>query len=127
MNQLFRVLLPSWKFFDGRVDAAVLLYRLSDDGIVFGDWILCIPKTGKRSWKKLFLNTRENYLFAAHALIEYLKNDLSDGSDPAVSLELVKNLVEFQIRESEVNSKSNYFQFTLKGPEYLSPVFEVSQ
>ena len=121
MIQLFRVLLPSWKFFDGTVDAPVLWYRLSDDGVQFGDWILSVPKAGKRSWNKLFLNSHENYLFAAHALLEYLKNDLNDQADPSVSLELVKNLVEFQMNHTPVKPNA-FYQFKLN-EDYLSPVF----
>ena len=122
---IFRVLLPSWKFFDGVVDAPVLQYRLSRDGVSFNDWAPCIPKTGIRTWKKLWVNSRENYLFACHALVEYLKNDLEDGSDPAVSLELVKNLVEFQVKSSALTPELNYFQFNLR--DYISPVFRMDR
>jgi hypothetical protein len=122
MIQLFRVLLPSWKFFDGTVDAPILWHRLSSDGVQFDEWIQSIPKAGKRSWKNLFLNTRENYLFAAHALLEYLKNDFQEQSDPKVSLELVKNLVEFQIKLQVPTQGKSYFQFKFND-DYLSHVY----
>ncbi len=128
MVQLFRVLLPSWKFFDGVVDAPELFYRAVEP--MKTDWTLCIPKTGKRSWKKLWINERENFLFASHALIEYLRDDFADGSDPSTSLELVKNLVQFQMHEQGINPKK--FQFMLASTtdendaEYVSPVLEMT-
>ncbi len=118
MIQLFRSLIPSWRFFDGNVQAASLYYRTTTNQKDFTDWILCIPKTWERSWKNLFLNSQENYRFACHALVEYLKNDLEDQCDPTVSLELVKNMVQFQINEKRS------FQFKLTTPEYVSPVYD---
>lgn len=126
MIQLFRALIPSWRFFDGNVDAANLYFRMSDDQTNFSDWILCIPKTGKRTFKNLFLNSRENYLFACHALVEYLKNDLEDQADSTVSLELVKNLVQFQIQASAIK-QSSYFQFKISTPEFISAVYKVNE
>lgn len=120
MNQIIRVLIPSWRFFDGTVDAAVLTHRISDDGTTFGEWQNTIPKPPRRAWGKLFLNSNENQLFASHALLEYLKNDLVDGLNAEVSIELVKNLVEFEAKPKR------FFQFRLvcQTVDYTSEVFE---
>ena len=124
LAHLMRVLVPSWRFFDGKIEAPVLHYRLSQDQQNFTEWKLAIPKTGERSWKNIFLNTRENFLFARHALLEHLQDDLKYAEDPMISLELTKNLVEFEIRHRQVFSEVRYFQFKLSCPDYLSPVFE---
>ena len=120
MNQLIRVLIPSWRFFDGTVDAAVLLHRTSMDGQTFSEWIPTIPKPASRTLSRLFLNPRENQLFASHALIEYLKNDLVDGADASTSIELVKNLVIH-----EANPQHAFqFRLTCEAVDYTSEVFQ---
>jgi hypothetical protein len=120
MNQLIRVLIPSWRFFDGTVDAAILLHRTSTDEKTFTEWQTTLPKPDPRTLDRLFLNAHENYLFAAHALIEYLKNDLADEVDATTSIELVKNLVVFEIEPD------HYFQFrlTCEAVDYTSEVFQ---
>jgi len=120
MNQLIRVLIPSWRFFDGTVDAAVLQHRTSTDGQIFSDWQSTIPKPVRRTFGNLFLNPHENQLFAEHALIEYLKNDLVDGVDASTSIELVKNLV---IDEA---NPAHFFQFrlTCEAVDYTSEVVQ---
>lgn len=128
MTQLFRVLLPSWRFFDGVGEAPELYYRTSFE--TSSPWVLGIPKIQSRSWKKLFVNTEENFLFACHALLEYLKDDLRDGLDASVSLELIKNLTIYQMNLAGVSSTQ--FQFMLATTPnqaaalYVSPVLEVS-
>lgn len=119
MNQLIRVLIPSWRFFDGTVDAPVLSHRISQDGQSFSEWITTIPKPARRSFSNLFLNPNENQLFAAHALIEYLKNDLTDGVDASISIELVKNLVIHYAQPG------HHFQFrlTCEAVDYTSEVY----
>ena len=120
MNQLIRVLIPSWRFFDGTVDAATLWHRTSPDGQTFSDWQPTLPKPARRTFGKILINPEENYLFAAHALIEYLKNDLVDAIDASTSIELVKNLVIFQAHPKQ------YFQFrlTCEAIDYTSEVFQ---
>jgi hypothetical protein len=119
MNQLIRVLIPSWRFFDGTVDAPILTHRTSSDGLTFSEWQLTIPKPAHRTILKLFLNATENHLFATHALIEYLKNDLVDGVNATTSIELVKNLV---IHHTQPES---FFQFrlTCEVVDYTSEVY----
>jgi hypothetical protein len=120
MNQLIRVLIPSWRFFDGTVDAATLWHRTSLDGQTFSEWLPTIPKPARRTFGKIFINAEENYLFAAHALIEYLKNDLVDEVDATTSINLVKNLVIFEV------DPDHYFQFrlTCEAVDYTSEVFQ---
>ncbi len=128
MIKLFRAFFPSWRFFDGVVSSPELYYRVSQNGESFGDWILCIPKTKKRSFKNLFVNSRESFLFASHALLEYLKDDLEGEVDPTTSLELVQNLVRFRISEEGLEWKKFQFEVAyssdLAAPLYLSPALE---
>ena len=119
MNELIRVLIPSWRFFDGTVDAAVLYHRTSDDGVSFLEWQQTLPKPQTRTWIRLFLNAHENYLLAAHALMEHLKNDLEDQVDPSVSIELIQNLVRLQAP----NTKHYQFKLVSQSIEFTSEVF----
>jgi len=127
MLKILRVLLPSWKFFDGASDAPELYYRVVEDASILGEWKICIPKTKARALKNLFINSEENFHFASHALVEYLKNDLDEDANAQTSLALVKNLVQYQIEALGENAKS--FQFKLdteinsSEPIYLSSVF----
>lgn len=136
MLKLFRVLIPAYRFFDCTTDAPELLYRTSTDLScidhqgALGSWILCIPKPGPRTFKNLFLNHEENFLFACHALLEYFQNDLNEGLEESTSLSLVQNLVRFQIKK--FNPTARTFQFflgyTMDSADalYTSKVLEVS-
>jgi hypothetical protein len=139
MLKLFRVLLPSYRFFDCTTDALELLYRTSTERQdSFGPWALCIPKPGPRKLKNLFLNHEENFLFACHALLEYFQNDLNDGIEEGIeediaestSFRLVQNLVRFQIKK--LNPEARIYQFSLgytmdpSDALYTSIVLEVS-
>lgn len=119
MNELIRVLIPSWRFFDGVADAAVLFHRTSADGVTFSEWNQTLSKPQPRSWGKLFLNSQENYLLAAHALLEHLKNDLDDQVDASVSIELVQNLVK---HEAPIAARYQ-FRIISRSVEFTSEVF----
>jgi len=78
--QLFRVLLPSWKFFDRVASVPRLWVRFSQDGKSFSDWIDRLPRKGSRDWGRLFLNPRENKLFAAHSLLSQFAEAPEEGA-----------------------------------------------
>jgi hypothetical protein len=130
MIQLFRVFFPSWKFFDVHFETPDLFVCISTDGATFGEWTPSLPKIQNRSWKKLWINTNENFLFAGHSLVEYLANDVRDGSDSTTSLALVKNLVCFQLVANKTNFIKFQFKLSLKPdsnePLYQSPTFEAN-
>jgi hypothetical protein len=119
--QLFRIFVPSWKFFDGASLAPELYHRFSLDGESFSDWQVSIPKVQKRSFKNLWINDQENYYFAAHALLEYfmseLSGDLPDENENSVTLKLIQNLVVFQIRAKAIQPL--LFQFQIEYPDDL--------
>jgi hypothetical protein len=130
MLQLFRVLLPSWKFFDGVAPAPELFYRICQNSglnaaATQSPWTLCIPKIKSRSFENIFINEYENYLFSSHALIEYLKDDLREGCDPSVSLELVRLLVIEQMRDN--NHHHLDFQFMLSPQPIETEAFYISE
>jgi hypothetical protein len=86
--QLFRVLLPSWKFFDRAAPVPGLWVRYSRDGATWNEWIDRLPPGGDRDWERLFWNPRENERFAAFAVLSQFAEDPKDP----VSLELVTRL-----------------------------------
>jgi hypothetical protein len=130
MNQILRVLVPSWKFFDATSFAPELYYRLQNN-VGWGEWILAIPKIGKRSFKHLWVNSEESFGFASHALLEHLVDDLSEEKDSSVSLALVNQLVRFRINRSLTLAAK--FQFKVayvlndQEPIYSSPEFETQE
>jgi len=119
---LFRVLFPSWRFFDEVDLAPVLWVRISNNADAFGseafgEWTECLRKTGARTWTGLFLNGRENALHACHSLLKQFVLNLEEGdAESSVSLELVENLVLtslINLKMIPADPKASYFQFKL--------------
>ncbi len=73
--QLFRALIPSWRFFNDTMTVAVLEGRkLPVDGQT-ESWIPLLPKRGQRAFYELFYNPRDTILFASHAALEQFVTD----------------------------------------------------
>ncbi len=119
---LFRVLFPSWRFFEEFGSLPALSYRIktkpSQD---FGPWMSAIPSP-KRPWHSLFLNPEGNLFLAFHSLLEQCTDDLEefDGKElnsftQTTSYLLVKNLTEHQIKNhhKETLSSETRYQFRL--------------
>jgi hypothetical protein len=91
-----RVLLPSWRFFDGLGTAPELLMRVGPSVSSFGPWqfVITVPP---RRWRTLVWNPEGQLALASHALLERLQHELEEqpGTPPAtlVAYQLVLNLV----------------------------------
>jgi hypothetical protein len=98
MLQLFRVLVPSWRFFDELGDINRLYYRYGADRDRLGKW-MGYSEEPKRNPGTLFLNPRGNLHLANIALLSDL---------PATS-PLIGNLVRLKI--AEVEKGRFFYQF----------------
>jgi hypothetical protein len=122
--QLFRVLIPSWRFFDVADPMPMLEFRMAPEGQGFGPWLEAIERPGKRSAWRIFWNPVENERLARHSLVRQLLDDVNDEVEPdiadSVSYELVRNLVLDRVG-SEARAGKLRFQFrmTLEGDEVL--------
>jgi hypothetical protein len=123
--QLFRVLLPSWKFFDDVPEVPELWISFSKDPLT---WRKVIPDVVSRSWHHLFLNQKECERFACYSILNQMVWDLENGSFPSsVSAELCEKLVLQRIEKNgwqdEVGKSGTFrFRLTLNG----TPFFESS-
>ena len=119
--QLFRVLFPSWRFFDVMGETPTLYYRVASSSEDLGEWQAALEKPELRSpyWPfNLFLNSENNFVLAGYSLVEQLVSDMeemygeiqgetqgvtgrdSEELERSVSFQLVDNLVRFQIRQN---------------------------
>jgi hypothetical protein len=84
----WRILVPSWRFFD-RVGIHPQLFVRTQ-----GDWVLAVTQPRLR-WYSLFFNPQYNYYHACNNLLERLILELVENVDnieTLVSYQLVKNL-----------------------------------
>jgi hypothetical protein len=126
--QLFRVLIPAWRFFDQKGDVPVLYYRTSVNGLDFSNWKNALALRPQRNIRTLFVNGEGNAFLACHTLIEQLVDDLyeealpKDSFQESVSFRLVENLVRNRIliQESARPGTSELrFQFKITTPDDL--------
>lgn len=120
---LFRVLFPSWRFFEDLDWVPQVRYRLLSDpteGAPRSEWLIGIPLE-RRGLGSLFLNARGNLRMAAQSLVELFSSDLTEIPEgeglghailDSVSYRLMVRLVRFRIRESRL-SGFTHFQFKL--------------
>jgi hypothetical protein len=109
MLKLFRVIIPSWRFFDELGDVSELFYRFGPESSKLGSWIR-YSEQPKRNLGALFLNPRENLYLASLSLI----------SDLPESAPLVRNLVQWKI--AQTHSDKFFFQFKID--EFVSELCE---
>ena len=131
MIQIFRVLIPSWRFFNDAIEAPVLQYRVFQENqdatsTYSNEWTNCLPPTGKRSWYQFYINPIELKYFASHAILEHFveREDCRD-----TSILLIRNLVNqlHQDRDGMIGDclqfKIIYSHLHLDGPAYTSETF----
>ena len=101
---LFRVLLPSWKFFEDLSEVPIIQYRIGPKDEEIGEWQELIHRP-KRGLGSLFLNADGNLCLAKHSLLQQVETDIGEldpeHTEPfldSVSFGLTKNLVEFEIQ-----------------------------
>lgn len=107
---LFRVFLPSWKFFDEVGSAPELYYQME------GPWqpVLIRPANKLRN---LFLHPEGNFFHAGHSLLERLLREVNEAEpsdlESSPSYQLVENLVRFQIRQADPTLVGRQFRFKI--------------
>jgi len=129
LRYLFRSLFPSWQFFAAVTEVPVLYLRISQDGQNFSPWENALKKPA-RHWYSLFLNPEGNLFLACNSLLQQAEVEIGDLSpieaenyESSVSFNLIKNLVQFCLRQSENNY--SHFQFkigrVLQGSDLQAP------
>lgn len=117
---LFRVLVPSWRFFDGVSTHPTLTIRVADPGTdAFGPWTTLLPPPRHRWWHVVW-NPAGNLSFASHSLLGRLRSDLEDNEyddepappDSLVSYQLVVNLVRWWLRSRAGTGTRVQFRLT---------------
>jgi hypothetical protein len=130
--ELFRLLFPSWRFYSEVTEVPVLFYRLPDESDI---WKLAINKS-KQHWHSLFFNPEGNLYHAITSLLQKAEQEIGELEDPqiitfenSVSFNLIKNLVEYQLRK--LNHSSVNYQFkvsrVLQGESNPSEDFLISR
>ena len=114
---LLRVLVPSWRFFDGIGVHPDLLARVAGPDGRFGPWLALLPPP-PRAWWNVFWHPDGNLSMACHSLLDRLQADLAaaeEDDDPAqlVSYRLVLDLVMWCTRD---HAAAALVQFRLAGP-----------
>jgi hypothetical protein len=107
--KLFRIAIPSWRFFDELGEISHLYYRFGEKSSELGSWILYSRKP-IRNIRTLFFNCEENLFLANIGLI----------SDLPASARLVENLVCWEI----ARTYRGKFFFQFKSSDFLSPIRE---
>lgn len=115
--QLFRVLFPSWKFFDDVAAIPTLHYRLETSPDLFTQWEE-IPKKPQRRLLGIFVNPELNCYLACQSLLQQLESDIGDLQSEgqaeqffqSVSYQLTLNLVRDSIKELTTDRR---FQFKI--------------
>lgn len=96
--KLFRVLIPSWRFFDAPGIEPYLKHRVGPRAESLGKWIETLPRSKRRPWN-LFLNSKNNLITAYYGLVLQFLDDLETVNP--VSYELVTRMVrEFSQEEN---------------------------
>ncbi|MCC6930194.1 MAG: hypothetical protein IT359_14510 [Gemmatimonadaceae bacterium] len=95
---LIRVLVPSWRFFDGLQVTPAIRVRVARAGEDFGAWEPILAPAARRWWHVVW-NPEGNLVLAQHALLERLLMDVGEWEGDAaavtslVSYDLVLDLV----------------------------------
>ncbi len=117
---LFRVLVPSWRFFDSVSSHPTLLVRIAETGPepepdqAFGPWRRLLPLP-RHAWWHVVWNPAGNLSFACHSVLGRLRSDLDerdeDDATPAaelVSYQLVLNLVRWWLHDRPTGTRVQF-------------------
>lgn len=118
----FRVLLPTWRFFDDVGFGLTLAARAGTHADALGVWLPLFPcaRTRRRPWH-LLLDGHGNLLLAQRGLLERLVHDLAalaDGDDPRMlpSYAQVLTLTREGLAAREALGEAGLLQFRLTQP-----------
>jgi hypothetical protein len=96
---LWRLLLPSWRFFDDATTGIVLKVRVTTVGGVSAQWLELLSPPVRRPWH-LIWNPAGNRTLAAYSLVErYLQDSVEEGLGSETSYELVRALVRTELED----------------------------
>ncbi len=123
---LFRVFLPSWRFFEDMGEVPKLYFRFGIEDGALGEW-LAVEQPESRGLGSLFLNARGNLFLAGNSLVEQLLGDVAELSQAGevrvsqlrktVSYRLLGRWVVWQLRaraDFETNkAKMTSYQFKI--------------
>lgn len=91
----FRVLFPSWRFFESLTPIPKVYYRISRDGVSFLNWQEFQFNEGPRQWYHLFYNPMANLRLTYRVQIEQFLNDVAELD--CYSENFHKSLISYQI------------------------------
>ena len=103
----FKMIFPSWKFFDESADTPVLLYR----DLRSETWIILFPPP-KTSWKQILFNPKGNLYLAMHSHIQQVLDDLNH-LDPK-ELEHFQDHISYKITNNFVSTISSVKEYQFK-------------
>lgn len=123
--KLFRILFPSWRFFEGLTPIPKIFYRVSPNNKNYGEWLpLIIQNNPQRSIQNLFHNAQENLQLTYQAQIEQVVNDIaelpSDSELDLTSLTSYKIVYAYIKEQILLRHTGQYFQFKIGALEFHS-------
>lgn len=136
--QLFRVLIPSWRFFGSSFAVPILWVKYIYSDQTESLWqkrLKSNPSVAPgRPWKRLWLNSEENHLLSCQALLSQLEIDLATpSSEPSVSAQLVQRLALLNLPgdpHTAERKKAEQIQYRITFPhreDYLSPLYDANR
>lgn len=116
--QLFRVLFPSWRFFEDIAAVPVLHYRCENSSGEFSAWREALRRP-QREMLGIFCNPQTNLYHACQSLLQHLESDIGDCQTEqeigtfadSVSYLLTRHLVASLIRQEHSELQAKRFQF----------------
>jgi hypothetical protein len=116
----FRVLFPSWRFFDELGGVPSLFYRTVQNGEM-GPWQDCLPNQSRNAFSFL-LNPTGNLRMASLSLVEQLVSEIQETDEnqlealsKTVPYLLTRKLVIFQMKKRGAFPPGQFFQFKIMG------------
>jgi hypothetical protein len=118
MHSLFRLFIPSWRFFDD-IGSISRLYYQTD---TLPDWQPCFHPQPRR-WFYLLLNPTGNLRLACYSLVDRLVEEISHLREEnqhlvsqSVSYRLLENLIRYQVRSLSTSSHNFRFKIIVSSP-----------
>ena len=113
---LFKPLIPSWKFYDDFEETRLLFFRAKvTDEETFSEWAP-LYQTPRPDLKSLFINHQGNLILAAQSHIQTLVHDIGEHDDKipfqdTLTYKITHNLVSYALRKKY--TKAFKYQFKL--------------
>ncbi len=128
--KLFRVLFPSWRFFESITPIPKISYRINKTGLIYSPWQELNLFSEKRRPFNLFYNPSENLRITYQGQIEQLLNDIA--TTHSCSEAFIQNLTAYKIvlafirrRLSEIHPTGfKEFQFKIGALEFCGNDFD---